>query len=381
MRTRIHEFRIVTISREEEPNSALGVNRCSHRAYMAKLLNRIASDTGPRLIVIDKWYNKIPPEECTQDPNPTEQLRTAIQNLSAKVTVVIGLASYNHDEIKQFCEKVVPEKFDISEMVMADYERLDLSAGDAAKNPEGGRCKQRTGQIRFGLVRANLDIRKVPLAWPLYCDCPQPGGPAPQLWPTLSTVAADVLDPSIMRDRGLAKLKEDVHHPYVHLVPEEEGDPEERFQHIPAKQIVDGDKKALEELNHRLVIIGEPWTDIHKTEDGMIDGPTLQANYIAALLSEDTLKPVGQWARRTASIAWLAVIFGVFYCWKRTEHRPALALGISVALTLAFAVSFSLVLTRQFGFYADVIAPTFLEIMGLYLARKIEVLIEPHGSH
>src|SRR5579864_6822596 len=53
--TRIDEIKIVSIARNVEPGSALGEYRCSHRAFMAKLLTKLA-EADPRLIVIDKWY-------------------------------------------------------------------------------------------------------------------------------------------------------------------------------------------------------------------------------------------------------------------------------------------------------------------------------------
>jgi len=347
---------------------------------MATLLNRLADDASvnPRLVVIDKWYDHISGDVCTGRSNPTEDLRRAIQKLSKKITVVIAVESFDQDEVKQFCSEVKPESVG-DDMVLANFERFDLPA-----QPEDGadNCDAPKGNIRFGLARMNSDARKVPLGWDVYCSCKEVGRLRAKLWRTLAVEAAAALDPDILNLHGLKELQASVTHPYIKLLPEESeegGQPQKTFTQVSAESVVDGDPKALEQINQRVVIIGEPWKDTHKTDEGVIDGPSLQANYMAALLSENTLRPVSPVVNRVISLAWLAWIFAVFYCWKPLLYRPGLGIIVSLALTIGFAILFSVVITRQFQAFADVAPPTILEIIGLYLARRIEMLLEPRG--
>ena len=92
--TRIDEFKIVAIDRAVQPGSILGENRCTHREFMATLLTRVAQ-YDPRLIVVDKWYNHIPPGVCTGPKDGTADLKNAIRTISAKTPLVIGVESFS----------------------------------------------------------------------------------------------------------------------------------------------------------------------------------------------------------------------------------------------------------------------------------------------
>jgi hypothetical protein len=101
-------------------------------------------------------------------------------------------------------------------------------------------------------------------------------------------------------------------------------------------------------------------------------GPTVQANYIASLLDESILRPVPRSLDSAASAFWLIVIFWIFYGWK--PELPELAAVVSLLLTFVLGVGFTSVIAKQWGIFADVVPPTLLEIVGLYLARRIELL-------
>jgi hypothetical protein len=127
-----------------------------------------------------------------------------------------------------------------------------------------------------------------------------------------------------------------------------------------------------------VVIIGEKWVDLHETDAGVLTGPHLQANYIAALLDESLLFPVPQFVNYTVSAVWFILIFLLFNWWK--PAWPELSLVASLLATFCMGWFVNSVITRQFGVFANVIAPTLLEIIGLYLARRIEMLLE-HQKH
>ncbi|HLK22007.1 MAG TPA: CHASE2 domain-containing protein [Bryobacteraceae bacterium] len=369
-KTRIDEFTIVSIARDVEPGWALGENRCTHRFFMAKLLRKVA-DADPRLIVIDKWYGKIPENVCAPGTDGTSLLQETVQAISSKVPIVLALGSYTRDEVLQYCPPGKAQELKPEEMVL----------GDSASLEEGSA----PGRVILGLARVNLDIRKIPLGWMVYQDCADVGEKRAKPWPTLAVAAAQVLDPNIMQGNNLTELQKKVTHPYTKL--EEEG----TFKTVSAIhmlcknagpkvnwencEVTDG-QDARREFSHKVVIVGEIWRDLHKLGETVYTGPELQANYIAALLDQSILQPVSKWVTVPLSFVWLAFIFWIFYGWR--PELPALALVVSAVLTFGLGWLFSAVITKQFGVFADVIPPTFLEIIGLYLARKIEMALDDH---
>jgi hypothetical protein len=376
--TRIDEIKIVSIIRNVEPGSALGENRCTHRTFMAKLLTKLA-EADPRLIVIDKWYGHIPAGVCTAAKDGTQAtndgtpaLQNAIRTVSAKVPLVLAVGSFNRDDVQQFCSSLRSEDLQPEQVVLGDYEPLNEGAP--------------AGRVELGLARLNADTRKIPLGWMTFRGCAQVGHQAAEMFPTIAIAAATLLDPNIMMGNDLNELKYKITHPYTKLVPEGE------FKSVSAISLIcnqadqnvdwnrclpnEGDPKALGSLGHKVVIVGETWSNLHKTDAGVITGPALQANYIASLLDESILKPAPQWVNYAVSASWLVVMFWIFYGWK--PELPELAVIVSAVMTFGLGVLFNAVITRQWGIFADVVPPTILEIIGLYLARRIELSIESH---
>jgi hypothetical protein len=374
---RIDEFKIVIIDRNIEPGSALGENRCTHREFMANLIKKVAT-ADPRLIVVDKWYGKIPAGVCIppskgkggqeeKGNDGTPDLRAAIREVSTKIPVVLAVGSYNGEDLQQFCPNSRSEDLESDQVVLGEYEPLN----DGAPG------------VSLGLVRIEKDPRKVPLSWKVSRNCLDVAAHKSEIWPTLATAAAAQLDPSIMADNNLTKLQNEITFPYTKLFPEG------KFKLVSAIGLLcnkgdtdwkncggdDGDKAALEGLRHKVVIIGERWVDLHKTDVDVVNGPHLQANYIAALLDESILKPVPKGEIWTISLLWLLGMFLIFYWWK---PLPELAVLASASSTFVLGVFFSAVMTRQFGVFANVVPPTILEIIGLYLARRTEMLMEQH---
>jgi len=374
--TRIDEFKIVIIDRNVEPGSTLGEFRCTHRAFMAKLLAKIAAQ-DPRLIVVDKWYGKVPPNVCPvgkDGKDGTAELKNTIRDISAKVPVVLAVEAFHGAIIQQRCSGLHSEDLQSDEVVLGNYAPLsrDIPAD----------------RVRLGLASISKDQRKIPLSWRAFGDCAEVGHKSPDVWPTLAAAAAELLDPNIMKDNKLQNLQRSVTYPYTKLLPEG------TFESVSALSLVcnqkgvdvewqncgdqEGDSKALDSLRHKVVIIGEKWVDLHETDAGVLTGPHLQANYIAALLDESLLFPVPQFVNYTVSAVWFILIFLLFNWWK--PAWPELSLVASLLATFCMGWFVNSVITRQFGVFANVIAPTLLEIIGLYLARRIEMLLE-HQKH
>ena len=326
--TRIDEFKIVAITRDVEPGSALGEFRCTHRAFMAKLLGKLG-EIGPRLIIIDKWYGPIPPHVCTTENDGTPALEKAIQTISAKVPLVIALGSYNRDEVQQLCPQLQPEDLQKWQMILGRAEPLDKDVP-----------LDRRQFVKFGLARMNDDPRKVPLGWDTFLDCKKKEDQE-QMLPTVATQAAELLDPNIMTGSSLSDLFRRITHPYTKLA--RPG----TFESISAIKLLcnnpgpdvdwtacgpdEGDKTALKRIRHNVAIIGEITGDTHQTDEGVITGPELQANYIAALLDQSILRPVSPWITVPLTIAWLFFLFWIFYGWK--PRMPELAIVVSVLIT------------------------------------------------
>lgn len=371
--TRIDEIKIVSIVRSVEPESALGLNRCTHRAFMAKLLTKLA-EAYPRLIVIDKFYGRIPRGVCASNNDGTTALKHTIRTISARVPLVIAVESYSRDNVQQFCPQLQPENLQPQEMVLGDAEPLNEGVP--------------ADRVSFGLAMINVDVGKVPLGWmtfPPDCNVKQE---RPTMLPTVATAAAELLDSNIMKSNNLTDLKGQMTHPSIKL-----GRPG-TFESVSAIKIVcnnpgpdidwthcgpdEGDKAALDGLRHKVVIVGETTGDVHQTDQGVMAGPELQANYIAALLDESFLIPSPQWVNDLVIVAWLLVLLAVFYGCK----LPELALVVSAVITLGLGVFFSAVIRSQWGVFAAVVPPSILEIIGLYLARRIELAIREsaHGE-
>jgi CHASE2 domain len=371
-------IRIVSIARGNTPGAVLGHYACTHREFMAKLLNKLAT-INLSVVVIDKWYNPLPSGVCPPGTDGTPKLRDAIRNLSAKTKVVIAVESYRPGESSEFCTESQSKKLHPEQVVLTKYEPLlDFGPLDAENNDPDGR-------VRWGLARINSQVRKIPLGWMAYQDCNQIATAVSTMMPTLSTAAAMLVDKTIMQGHHLADLESAVTHPYTKLVPE-------GFRLVPAIQLIcdqpsdtadwrncasgEHDAKALASLAGRKIIIGETTeADSFETDEGPVKGPILQANYLASMLSDKSiLSPVPDWVNNTISLAWLFLVFLVFYWWLK--NFPALAALVSLLFTVALCFLFSAVITRQFGVFADVLPPTILEIIGLYLARTIELLLE-----
>ena len=371
--TRIDEFKIVIIDRNVEPGSTLGEFRCTHRAFMAKLLAKVAAQ-DPRLIVVDKWYGIVPPGVCPvgkDGKDGTTELKDTIRDISAKVPVVIAVEAFNGENIQRMCPDLHSEDLQSDEVMLGPYELLnkDISAD----------------RIRLGLASISKDDeRKIPLSWMAFGDCKEVGHKAPKMWPTLAAAAAQSLDPNIMKSHNLANLQRWVTYPYTKLLPEG------TFASVSALSLVcnqkglnvdwpncgdnEGDSKALDGLRDKVVIVGEKWVDLHETDAGVLTGPHLQANYVAALLDESLLLPAPPYVNYSMSAVWFILIFWIFYRWK--PAWPEWSLVVSLLGTFCMGWFFSSVITRQFGVFANVTYPTILEIIGLYLARRIEMLLE-----
>ena len=71
---------------------------------------------------------------------------------------------------------------------------------------------------------------------------------------------------------------------------------------------------------------------------------------------------------------WLFGIFSIVYFWK--PQQPEVAAVCSIAITALFGVFLYLIVVHLFGVFADVIPPTIVEILGLELTRRIELMLE-----
>jgi len=278
--------------------------------------------------------------------------------------------AYNRDDIEEFCHNLHSEDLQPEQVVLGEYEPLNEGIpGD---------------RVKLALAWIGIDLRQIPLGWMAFAACTDIGREAPKMWPTIATAAAELLDSNIMLTNKLIQRQLEIDPPYTKLLPEG------RFESVSAISLLcnqadkyvdwdkcdagEGDKKALEGLRHKIVIIGEKWIDLHKMDDVVFTGPHLQANYIAALLDGSILRPASPLTKYSTSAIWLLLTFWIFYGWKPAS--PELAVIVSLLATFGMGMLLSLLTTRQLGIFAELVPPTILEIIGLYLARRIEMLLE-----
>ena len=126
-----------------------------------------------------------------------------------------------------------------------------------------------------------------------------------------------------MKDNNLTELQRRITHPYTKLAPPgtfvsisaiglvcNHADPNTDWTRCDPNE---GDKNALADLKHKVVIVGETWIDLHKIDSSLFTGADLLANYIASLLDESILKPAARWVKYSVTAAWFIVMFWIFY--------------------------------------------------------------------
>jgi CHASE2 domain-containing sensor protein len=356
---RSHWVTLVVLKKGSDPEDVLS-NICKQRLYLAKLLATIQI-AKPSLIVVDKYFAGL---SCT-DESANEALRAAFS--ASSVPMIVGL----HTETRQDFEKDLDGV--LTEPQKKAFDAACLYLTPALSLDEPG--VQTPTPVRYGLLRMNEDTRKLPLTWPTYFSKEDVGTKAPMVLPSLSLVAASVVDTTADGLQRIERLRKRTTHPFTSFIP---------LGQIPTYSALDlicdtkqarsvqWDDCPLQNtnasvMNGRIVMIGEDVPDIdqHDTEIGRVPGVILQANYLESILDDRYLEPVPLGLAVSASLVWLALIEFVFW----NMHSPELAFIATLLLTVILWF-FCYILAVLTGYFLSVWIPGSFYLLARWIVAR-----------
>jgi hypothetical protein len=374
---------VVVISPDKEPESVTSSNVCLQRAFLARVVEQIAQ-AHPGVIAIDKSYGC---SACLLDDPGTAALRNILGRLSRRVPVVIGLRTEDLNDItkgdERLAEHLRAKGMDGNDQILLPS--LDLAPPDAA------------GALKYGLIRINKDIRRVPLGWKTYasrsvvdpsidnaierrpeCASIDPGH---RVVDTLSIAAARAFN-SRRINNGLERMQSAGVHPFPSFFRD---DDLKNLSVSSAIEVLCGNGSGkntdwktcqrplaaqyTEAFRNRVVFIGERsqddfWTPVGKP----ILGVVLQASYTESLIEQRYLRPVARGADVLISLAWLLIVEWGFRRWQRYPER---ALALSLLSTAMLMLLFYRFLIVEAGIYFNLWPPSIAAISFRYLGEKV----------
>jgi CHASE2 domain-containing sensor protein len=283
---------------------------CGQRKIVTRLLPRLA-DAQASVIVIDLAFAR---DNCRPDSNQsiTIQLQSSLNSVSDRIPVVIGQSSVDFSQVSE------PERraLEAAGMLKDTLRLRPLFDSIPGSN------------TRIGLIRANKDVRRVPLEWPTFE--PQSDGNVRYagLRPSLSLQAARVVRNSF--PGGLESIERFVTsgiHPYTTLMKPES------FIRARASDLLCGTdvvqnacmpdtlRATREQLRGKVALVGwvDDSNDTHETPAGTMPGIFLQANYIESLLDGRLLHAVPLSWQFGLTLVWFVLI----ECKRTANPTPA----------------------------------------------------------
>lgn len=153
--------------------------------------------------------------------------------------------------------------------------------------------------------------------------------------------------------------------------------PLEAFPHVSASDVFKGERKALDELAHNLVIIGGRWhakgqdhgelIDLHDSPLGLMSGALLHANYVEAILNARLYwdwKPIALRVVEITAAVLLALVFAL-------KTGPVIQ-GIAVALIILALVGTSIFSLLAFASVFDFSVPVIIIIGHALVERFVD---------
>jgi CHASE2 domain len=340
---RLHYVRVVVLRAGKEPDEVMGQNLCGEsgqRAFMARLLRKLKC-ARPAIIVVDKWYA---PGSCPLGDPGTNQLRDAIADVSRDTPIILGQRTEAETDLER------RSRDNLSQLRRRGFRSYELVGLRRLRfGGSGG-----SGEVSYGVLRLNYDVRKIPLNWPVYGSEDDIGRPGyPRETPSLSLAAARRYDP-----RAAAGL---TRHPFTSFLNEHQLRPRSAIELVCGPGSGEssewqtclpdqGERGALADLRNHVVVVGEenPEFDYHETPIGEMAGVLLQANYIESLLDDRYLRPVSGWILVVLSIVWFVLIEYVFH---RYSARLLAALCVSLGVTVVIGMLLYVVAVVNWGRY------------------------------
>jgi CHASE2 domain-containing sensor protein len=349
LKTRHHYVSMVTISEETEPLSVI-TNTCESRQFLALLMRKLSA-LGASVIAVDESFSENSCPESFRGPDgPVNQgLRDAIQ--ASKPPVVVGWASHKAQGAT-----------DKDESCLTVNKKFCFSAECAhGGDPENAK-------LRFGLIRLNSNVLKIPLQWWVYLDespilkkekAPFPSTPTKAMpEKSFSLVAAEFASQKISgsdlhADKHLDLDIKNDEHPYTSFFAEP---PTWSAMDVlcyghPAGYSPRADwpcaktqKGGVDSLKNQVVVIGvKVASDLKPFPGGSKFGAELHANYIEALLDGRYVKTVNP--NLDKGLVFVFVVVMLFLQFLAVRRLPAYeGLEDDTALWLACLIFFIFVL-------------------------------------
>ena len=352
---RDHYVRLVTLVKSREPDDVFD-DMCRQRLFMSMLLNKIEASKAA-VIVIDKFYS---PHSCSDPDNQGN--RNFVESLSnSPMPIILGLRTSDHDELG-------------AQGPLNDVEKKAFLPGTLVLEPT--LRFPAASNVKYGLIRANRDTRRIPLEWPVFDQRKDLSeGVAPHMLPTISRLAAEEFDPMTFSQSKMADLLNKNVHPFSSFLTESE---------IPTFSAIDlvcdpafpkarrwEDCKAGTTgndlfRNHIVVIGNRTIDDFRASVIGTVPGVILQANYIESLLDDRYFRPVSFWVAVVMNALLVILIVLLFYeaILPETLSPDAALAGSVLGILLAWIVVYLVAL--HFGYYLVIWFPGAVALIAMW---------------
>ncbi len=353
---RAHQSRytaVVTLNQDDFPVLR---EACKQRAAVAKLLP-ILVQAGASEVVLDLAFTrKICPE--TENEHATSDLTAGLRKAAAEVPVIVGQASFTVRE-------------DTDETHSAHLRAQGLGEDDLVVKPIIELpFEDPHFQISSGLIRSNLDPRKVPLSWPAYKEEGDKVAPAPSgktlSWMAALAYRAPFPDGTVELDN----LLRDGRHPFTSLLERS------AFIRVRAAALMCKDHSSdtlqacpdgppadvRRQLAGKIVLLGweDDPRDLVETPIGKLPGVFVQANYIESLLDSRCLHLISTAWQFGLSALWFGFIELSFLVYSKSIEK---ALAGAVVVFMVGAFLFYYVAVVNLGFYLALLPPSFVAIL------------------
>jgi len=357
---------VVLVLLDDKVPQATRDNLCLQRRYVAEVVDRI-SHACPAAIALDLTFSQ---ETCPQT-NPdlyqsTVELQRAIAAVPRTIPVVIAQRTID----ATYMLKKSPQK-------LADLrDHHGFKDSEVILEPQVAFDSTDRNKVTLGLYTFNEDRRKVPLSWSAYSSLDTVGNEKPTAIDTFSVAVAKAFRPDPRIISQIRTFQDHDSHPLTSFLTQREILCFSAFDilaggtHASLSQekcrSTDTDTDPLEQINHRIVVIGkdDPRIDRWDSVIGEVPGAVLQANYIESILDSRLLKPVEGWLSVVAALAWLGLIEVIFRLWANNPHRAVLTAFLATAVVWVLLYDVALM---QWGYYLVLWPPSIVAILWRYV--------------
>lgn len=314
---------LVFIGDEEYWRGKLAARVPLKKTYLGELVERIA-DASPSVIALDLDLRA--------------QSATLVQHDDYRCETLLFVAALERAAAKCHCTIVLPTT--VLPTGHGDYTReADVLQPFARRLPQP--------KFVHGYIDAPLDIRHIAMPLPLHRPGDETAAAAEAGGPAIDSFAAAIT--RVLKPRAIERAGE------------------EPFSYFRSRRFFPemSASRALadpEPLQHKAVIIGGRWSalaegrgervDTHLTPVGPLPGAMVHANYVEALLNNETrgsLSRLGEIAVEIAASLAVAILF------VRAKRRLRWIVGMNLA-----AIVFSYALWNVAGVYFDFVVPVVL---------------------